>query len=44
MQIGTPQVLDGEELVDAVRQMWQPKVVDKMWTFYNMKAKEESVI
>jgi ribulose-5-phosphate 4-epimerase/fuculose-1-phosphate aldolase len=44
MQIGTPQVLDGEELVDAVRQMWQPKVVDKMWTFYNMKAKEEGVI
>ena len=44
MQIGTPQVLDDGELVDAVRQMWQPKVVAKMWTFYNMKAKEEGVI
>ncbi len=33
MQIDTPQEIDGEELVDNVRPMWQPQVVDKMWTF-----------
>ena len=43
MQIGTPAVLRGQELADAVRQMWQPKVVAKMWGFYCMKAKELGV-
>jgi ribulose-5-phosphate 4-epimerase/fuculose-1-phosphate aldolase len=43
-QIGTPQPLDGEELVDALRQIWHPKVIAKMWTFYNMKARDEGVI
>jgi ribulose-5-phosphate 4-epimerase/fuculose-1-phosphate aldolase len=44
MQIGTPQALEGEELVEATNQIWHPKVIAKMWTFYNMKAKEEGVI
>ena len=44
MQIGTPQALEGEELAEATSQIWHPKVIAKMWTFYNMKAKEEGVI
>ena len=44
MQIGTPQALEGEELVEATNQIWHPKVIAKMWTFYNMKAREEGVI
>ncbi len=43
-QIGTPIPLTGVELADAKSQIWQPKVVAKMWTFYNMKAKDEGVI
>ncbi|MDB5963739.1 MAG: hypothetical protein JWQ72_239 [Polaromonas sp.] len=44
MQIVTPQVLSGAELDDARNQIWHPKVVAKMWNFYNMKAREEGVI
>jgi ribulose-5-phosphate 4-epimerase/fuculose-1-phosphate aldolase len=43
-QIGTPQPLNGEELADALKQIWHPKVIAKMWTFYNMKARDEGVI
>jgi L-ribulose-5-phosphate 4-epimerase len=41
MQIGTPDTLEGEELVEAKAQIWHPKVVAKMWAFYNMKAEDE---
>lgn len=44
MQIGTPQILNSQELLEATRQMWHPKVIAKMWTFYNMKAKEKGVL
>jgi ribulose-5-phosphate 4-epimerase/fuculose-1-phosphate aldolase len=44
MQIGTPQALAGAELEEARAQIWHPKVVAKMWTFYNLKAKELGVI
>ena len=43
-QIGTPQALAGDELLDAKNQIWHPKVIAKMWTFYNMKAKDLGVI
>ena len=43
-QIGTPQALTGDELADAKSQIWHPKVVAKMWTFYNMKAQDLGVI
>ncbi len=43
-QIGTPQALTGDELADAKSQIWHPKVIAKMWTFYNMKAKDLGVI
>jgi HCOMODA/2-hydroxy-3-carboxy-muconic semialdehyde decarboxylase len=43
-QIGTPQALAGDELLDAKNQIWHPKVIAKMWTFYNMKAKDLGLI
>ena len=43
-QIGTPQPLAGTELADSKAQIWHPKVIAKMWTFYNMKAKDLGVI
>lgn len=43
-QIGTPLALTGDELADAKSQIWHPKVIAKMWTFYNMKAKDMGVI
>lgn len=43
-QIGTPQPLQGAELADALAQIWHPKVIAKMWTFYTMKARENGVI
>ena len=44
MQIGTPEVLRGAELADARAQIWHPKVVAKMWSFYNMKAEADGVL
>lgn len=44
MQIGTPQALAGEELVEAKNQIWHPKVIAKMWTYYLMKARAEGVL
>lgn len=41
MQIGAPRGLDGAELDEARGQIWHPKVVAKMWTFYRMKAEAE---
>ncbi len=39
-QIGTPQPLAGAELEQARAQIWHPKVIAKMWAFYNMKAQD----
>jgi len=43
-QIGTPQPLAGPELDEARSQIWHPKVIAKMWAFYNMKAKAQGAI
>lgn len=43
-QIGTPQPLAGRELDEARSQIWHPKVVAKMWAYYNMKATDQGVI
>ena len=43
-QIGTPQSLSGAELDEARAQVWHPKVIAKMWAFYNMKAKAQGAI
>ena len=43
-QIGTPQALTGQELDEARSQIWHPKVIAKMWAFYNMKAQAQGAI
>lgn len=43
MQIGTPQPLAGDELLQARAQIWHPKVIAKMWTFYNLKAQQQGL-
>lgn len=43
-QIGTPRPLAGRELDEARSQIWHPKVVAKMWAYYNMKATAQGVI
>lgn len=43
-QIGTPQAISGQELADAKSQIWHPKVIAKMWTFYNMKGADEGAL
>jgi len=43
-QIGTPQALQGAQLAEAKSQIWHPKVIAKMWTFYNMKGEELGVL
>ena len=43
-QIGTPQGITGKELADAKSQIWHPKVIAKMWTFYNMKGADEGAL
>ena len=43
-QIGTPLALEGAQLAEAKSQIWHPKVIAKMWTFYNMKGKELGVL
>ena len=43
-QIGKPQSLAGPELEQARSQIWHPKVIAKMWAFYNMKAKAQGAI
>ena len=42
--IGTPQAMEGRELAEAQRQVWNPKVVAKIWTYYRMKGKHAGVL
>lgn len=42
--IGTPTFLEGDELREAARQCWQPKVVAKIWTYHLLKAKLEKLL
>lgn len=36
--LGTPNVLEGEELATLKRQVWHPKVISKMWAYHVLKA------
>jgi len=42
--IGTPQAMAGRELAEAQRQVWNPKVVAKIWTYYLMKGQHAGVL
>jgi HCOMODA/2-hydroxy-3-carboxy-muconic semialdehyde decarboxylase len=42
--IGTPQAMAGRELEEAQRQVWNPKVVAKIWTYYRMKGEHAGVL
>jgi ribulose-5-phosphate 4-epimerase/fuculose-1-phosphate aldolase len=42
--IGTPQAMDREELNEARRQVWNPKVVAKIWTYYLLKAQSQGIL
>ncbi len=42
--LGSPNVLEGEELATLKRQIWQPKVVSKMWGFHMLKAQAAGLL
>ena len=42
--IGTPRAMEREELKEARRQVWNPKVVAKIWTYYLLKAQSQGVL
>ncbi len=42
--IGSPAVLEGAQLEEARRQIWNPKVISKIWHYYLMKARSTGVI
>ena len=42
--IGTPKPLEGEMLRRARDQVWNPKVVSKMWHYYLMKAESRGIL
>ena len=42
--IGTPRSMEGRELAEAQRQVWNPKVVAKIWTYYLMKGRHAGVL
>ncbi|OGA24952.1 MAG: hypothetical protein A3I02_14470 [Betaproteobacteria bacterium RIFCSPLOWO2_02_FULL_67_26] len=42
--IGTPRAMERGELEEARRQVWNPKVVAKIWTFYLLKAQAQGLL
>jgi len=42
--IGTPRAMEREELKEARRQVWNPKVVAKIWTYYQLKAQAQGIL
>src|SRR6266850_2498371 len=42
--IGTPKALKGDALRRAQKQVWQPKVIAKMWHYYVMKAQSKGIL
>jgi ribulose-5-phosphate 4-epimerase/fuculose-1-phosphate aldolase len=42
--IGTPRALDPTELMEARRQVWNPKVIAKIWHYYLMKAQSKGLV
>jgi len=42
--LGVPRHLEGEELRRAREQIWNPKVISKMWNYYLMKAESRGLL
>ncbi len=42
--IGTPKALKGDALRRAQKQVWQPKVISKMWHYYVMKGQSKGIL
>ncbi len=42
--LGVPQPLEGEQLRRAREQIWNPKVIAKMWHYYLMKAQSRGLL
>jgi len=42
--LGTPRPMERGELEEARRQVWNPKVVAKIWTYYLMKGQERGIL
>ncbi len=42
--IGTPRAMERGELDEARRQVWNPKVVAKIWTYYLLKGQTQGVL
>lgn len=42
--IGTPRAMEREELSEARRQVWNPKVVAKIWSYYLLKAQSQGIL
>ena len=42
--IGTPEAMKGEALAEARRQVWNAKVVAKIWTYYLLKAQSSGIL
>ena len=42
--IGTPKALKGDALRRAQKQVWQPKVISKMWHYYVMKGQSRGIL
>ncbi len=42
--IGTPKALEGEALRQAQKQVWQPKVISKIWHYYLMKGQSTGIL
>src|SRR5260370_1001655 len=41
---GTPKVMKGDALRRAQKQVWQPKVISKMWHYYVMKGQSRGIL
>jgi hypothetical protein len=42
--IGTPKAMERGALDEARRQVWNPKVVAKIWNYYLLKAKSQGML
>lgn len=42
--LGRPRLLKGKELKETAKRTWNEKVIQKIWNFYLLKAKEEGKI
>ena len=42
--IGTPRAMERGELDEARRQVWNPKVVAKIWNYYLLKAQSQGIL